>query len=78
MSDQEVGRWRCDKCGQSVVAAGQRSATFKGTGAFTGPCPWDCGAWINRAFRLIKPGHVAAYRADEWDQRSLAATATAG
>lgn len=71
MSDQEVGRWKCDKCGKTIVAAGQRSKTFKGTGAFSGQCPWECGAWINRAFRSIKPGHVRAYRADQWDERPV-------
>lgn len=71
MTDQEVGRWKCDKCGQSIVAVGQRSSAYKGTGAFSGSCPWECGAWINRAFRLIKPGEVRAVRADEWDARPL-------
>lgn len=71
MSD-EVGRWQCDKCGKTIVAVGQRIKTFRGTGAFLGPCPWDCGAWINRAFRLVKPGGVKACRADEWDGRAQA------
>jgi hypothetical protein len=69
VAEQEVGRFTCDKCGKPVVAAGRRIATFKGIGAFTGPCPWECGAWINRGFRWIKPGQAKAYRADEWDQR---------
>jgi hypothetical protein len=69
VADEEVGRWNCDKCGNSVVAAGRRDKTFQGTGAYMGHCPWDCGAWINRAFRWIKPGAVKAYRADEWDER---------
>ena len=73
MTGQEVGRWACEKCGRTIVAAGQRTKTFKGTGAFSGHCPWECGAWINRAFRLIKPGAVQAYRADEWDTRPLSA-----
>jgi hypothetical protein len=51
------------------VAAGQRVASFAGIGAFMGPCPWDCGAWINRGFRSIRPGQVKAYRAAEWDER---------
>lgn len=71
MADQEVGRWRCEKCGHLIVAAGPRTRAYKGTGAFTGRCPWECGAWINRAFRSIKPGQVQAYRADHWDQRPL-------
>jgi hypothetical protein len=54
-----------------IVAAGQTTAKFKGVGAFTGQCPWDCGAWVNRGFRSIKPGQVRAYRADEWDGRPL-------
>jgi hypothetical protein len=73
MADKEVGRWRCDKCGSTIVAAGKVTATYKGVGAFSGTCPWECGAWINRGFRSVKPGAVRAYRADEWDQRSLGA-----
>jgi hypothetical protein len=71
--DEEVGRWTCDKCGRSIVACGRRTRAFKGTGAFIGPCPWSCGAWITRAFRLIKPGEVKAVRADEWDARGATA-----
>jgi hypothetical protein len=71
MEDQEVGRWKCEKCGRTIVAAGHRTLSFKGTGAYTGQCPWSCGAWVNRAFRSIRPGEVRAYRADEWDQRPL-------
>jgi hypothetical protein len=64
--DQEVGRWACEKCGQIVVAVGARQPKFKGTGAYLGACPWQCGAWMNRAFRLVQPGQVRVYRADEW------------
>jgi hypothetical protein len=71
MSDQEVGRWQCATCGGSIVAAGRRTPDFKGTGAFTGYCPWECGAWINRAFRSIRPGDVQAYKADDWDSRPV-------
>jgi hypothetical protein len=67
--DEEVGRWPCSKCGHDVVAVGQRTKAFKGTGAFMGSCPWGCGAWLTRAFRLIKPGRVKACRANEWDGR---------
>jgi hypothetical protein len=67
--DEEVGRWTCDKCGRLIVACGLRTRAFKGTGAFIGPCPWSCGAWITRAFRSIKPGQVKAVRADDWDAR---------
>jgi hypothetical protein len=73
VADEEVGRWKCEKCGKTIVAAGHRTATFKGTGAFTGHCPWECGAWINRAFRSIKPGDVRAYRVNEWDERTSGA-----
>jgi hypothetical protein len=73
VSDQEVGRWACEKCGQTIVAAGQRNKKFVGFGAYTGPCPWDCGAWVNRAFRWIRPGQVQAYRSHEWDERRLRA-----
>jgi hypothetical protein len=69
MSGEEVGRWSCAKCGQSIVAAGFRAKGFVGIGAFVGPCPWGCGAFINRGFRGIKPGAVRAYRSDEWDGR---------
>ena len=74
MADIEVGRWKCEKCGRSIVAVGHRTPLFKGVGAFTGPCPWECGAWVNRGFRLIKPGGVRAHRADEWDARDAAAS----
>jgi hypothetical protein len=73
VGDREVGRFDCDKCGGSVVCAGTRNVAFKGIGAYTGPCPWDCGAWMNRGFRSIRPGHVKAYRADEWDARPMSA-----
>ncbi len=66
---QEVGRWPCEKCGNIVVAAGRRKASFLGIGAFVGPCPWDCGAWITRGFRSIQPGQVEAFRGEEWDRR---------
>ena len=66
MTDQEVGRWACEKCGKTVVAAGRRLPAFPGIGAYIGSCPWGCGAWINRGFRLIMPGQVRVYRADEW------------
>lgn len=72
MTQQEVGRWSCSKCGNEIVAAGPRAASFRGIGAFTGPCPWDCGAWINRGFRWIRPGQVTVHRADEWDRRVTA------
>jgi len=72
---QEIGRWVCQKCGNAIVAAGPRARSFRGIGAFIGPCPWDCGAWINRGFREIRPGQVRAYRAEEWDTRKPADTA---
>ena len=70
MADQEVGRWACPKCGQLIVAAGVLSPRFKGSGAFVGHCPWDCGAWINRSFRSIRSCDVRAYRAGDWDQHA--------
>lgn len=69
MQDEEVGRWECQKCGKLIVAVGPPAKVFPGIGAFIGPCPWDCGAWITRGFRRIKPGTVKAYRASEWDER---------
>jgi hypothetical protein len=77
VADQEVGRWACQKCGKVIVAAGLRTPSFPGIGAFTGACPWECGAWISRGFRFIKPGQVRAYRAAEWDERAPAAVAAA-
>jgi hypothetical protein len=71
MSNQEVGRWTCSKCGHLIVAAGARSGGFPGIGAFSGPCPWECGAWFNRGFRKIRTGQVKVFRAAEWDQREL-------
>jgi hypothetical protein len=71
--DEEVGRWACLKCGNAIVAVGPRDPRFKGTGAFIGTCPWDCGAWITRAFRMVKPGRVRACRAPEWDARATEA-----
>jgi len=56
-----------------IVAAGPVANAYMGFGAFIGPCPWDCGAWINRGFRQIRPGQVSAYRAAEWDQRASSA-----
>jgi hypothetical protein len=73
MADREVGRFNCEKCGRPVVCAGTRTASFKGVGAYTGPCPWECGGWMNRGFRSIKPGQVRAFRADEWDARPTSA-----
>jgi hypothetical protein len=71
VQDQEVGRWICEKCRKPIVAAGQRAQAFHGIGTFTGSCPWECGAWINRGFRWIRPGKVTAYRAEDWDSRAL-------
>jgi hypothetical protein len=73
MNHREVGRWKCSKCGHVFVAAGPRAAKFSGFGAFMGPCPWDCGAWINRGFRAIRPGQVVVHRAEEWDKAREAA-----
>lgn len=67
---REVGRWACHKCGGIVVAFGPRAASFRGIGAYVGPCPWDCGAWVNRGFRLVRPGQVSVLRADEWDRKA--------
>lgn len=69
---QEVGRWACDKCGRMVVAFGPHAAGFRGIGAYMGPCPWDCGAWMNRGFRQVKPGQVRVLRGDEWDRKTAA------
>lgn len=68
MPDEEVGRWKCIKCGQEIVAVGQRAKEFKGIGAYQGPCPWGCGTWITRGFRQVKPGGVRVVRANEWPE----------
>ncbi len=67
--DSEVGRWACDKCGRTIVAAGPAAPGFHGVGAYIGPCPWGCGAWISRGFRRVRPGQVHAYRDEEWTRR---------
>jgi hypothetical protein len=74
MSDKEVGRWTCARCGQPIVAAGRVVKTFPGIGGYVGPCPWDCGAWLNRGFRWIRPGQVKVYRAHEWDALQAASS----
>ena len=66
---EEVGRWYCEKCRMMIVASGPRVLSLKTFGALMTPCPWDCGAFVNRSFRHINPGQVKAYRADEWDKR---------
>jgi hypothetical protein len=71
VSPHEVGRWKCSKCGNEIVATGPRAGSFRGIGSFAGHCPWDCGAWINRGFRLVRPGQVSLHRAAEWDQRTV-------
>lgn len=71
MPEQEVGRFACTKCGRRIVAVGPRTKGFKGLGAFMGPCPWECGAWISRGFRFVRPGQVRTFRAQEWDERPL-------
>jgi len=70
MAYEEVGRWTCSKCGRDIVAAGQRTLAYKGIGSLSAPCPWDCGAWINRSFRSIRSCDVRAYRAGDWDQHA--------
>ncbi|HET8646660.1 MAG TPA: hypothetical protein VFO85_14295 [Vicinamibacteria bacterium] len=67
MRNCEVGRWKCEKCGHEIVAVGPRAGSFRGHGSFIGQCPFSCGAWINRGFRLVRPGQVKVYRAEDWD-----------
>lgn len=76
MPEQEVGRFACTKCGRTIVAVGPRVKSFKGIGAFMGSCPWECGAWITRGFRFVQPGQVRAFRASDWDERPLSASAS--
>ena len=72
MRNCEVGRWSCEKCGNEIVAVGPRAGSFRGTGSYTGPCPFECGAWINRGFRLVRPGRISVYRAIDWDRAPAA------
>jgi hypothetical protein len=74
VTDEEVGRWGCLKCGQDIVASAPRAASFAGRGAYVGPCPWGCGAWIQRGFRGARPGTVTTWRSDEWPRLSAEAT----
>lgn len=67
MRNCEVGRWNCEKCGNEIVAAGPRSGASRGHGSYVGPCPFECGAWINRGFRLVRSGQISVYRASDWD-----------
>ena len=78
MAYEEVGRWTCSKCGRDIVAAGQRTLAYKGIGSLSAPCPWDCGAWINRGFRSIRSDAVRYFRAHEWDERARAGEGPAG
>ncbi len=72
MADAEVGRWQCQKCGKTCVAAGVRVGSFRRNGAFVGPCPWECGAWISRGFRSV-PGVVSVYTSAQWHRFAAAA-----
>jgi hypothetical protein len=72
MRNCEVGRWTCDKCGNEIVAVGPRAGAFRGHGSYMGPCPFECGAWINRGFRLVRPGSISVYRASDWDPERAA------
>ncbi len=67
MSRSEVGRWKCERCGNEIVAAGPRASASSGIGSYiggySGACPWECGAWINRSFRLVRTGQVTVCRA---------------
>lgn len=77
MRNSEVGRWKCEHCGNEIVAAGPRASAFLGVGSFSGACPWECGAWINRGFRLVRSGQVVVYRASDWDPPQVTAPITA-
>ena len=68
MRNCEVGRWPCEKCGNEIVAVGPREGSHRGNGSYVGRCPFDCGAWINRGFRLVRPGQVSVYQARDWDR----------
>ena len=75
MFGEEVGRWRCERCGRTIVAAGHRSEAFHGIGAFIGDCPWACGAVVRLGFRGVRPGAVCVRRSDEWDAANAPASA---
>lgn len=67
MGVREIGRWTCDKCGGTCVAAGTRVGSCLRNGAFEGHCPWACGAWLRRGFRSV-PGAVSVYTSEEWHE----------
>ncbi len=66
---EDAGPWRCDKCGQTITAAGSRCGSSRGNGAYVGPCPWGCGSWITRGLRWMRPGKNMAFRDGERDRR---------
>jgi hypothetical protein len=68
---EEIARWPCEKCGQTCIAAGKRDLSFP-TGAFMGPCPSGCGAWINRGFRFVRPLTLRVFGSEEWNKLSVA------
>lgn len=54
-----------------LVAAGEREPRFPGVAAICALCPYDCGAYVNRSFRHVRPGRVRAVRAAEWAGRTV-------
>jgi len=68
---EQIGRWACSRCGRTCVAAGRRASLFRGIAAYTGPCPWGCGACVGHAFRFVRPRAVAVYTSDDWNDLQL-------
>jgi hypothetical protein len=72
MEVHEVGRWRCDKCGKTCVAAGPKDRRIARIGIVVGAaCPWECGLRINRGFRFVKSTEVTLYTVEAWDRLSF-------
>ena len=78
MQVQEVGRWRCEKCGKTCVAAGRKDRRIARIGMVVGAsCPWECGLRINRGFRFVHSWDVTLYTADAWDHLTFGGGAPA-
>lgn len=69
MSVQEVGRWVCEKCGETCVAAGPKDRRIRIGIVGGAPCPWECGLRSNRGFRHVNATYVTLYTLEAWQQR---------
>jgi hypothetical protein len=77
MQVREVGRWRCEKCGKTCVAAGRKDRRLTRVGIVVGAaCPWECGLRINRGFRFVKSTDVTLFTIEAWDRLAFDGTAS--